>query len=161
MKLSGEYHFDGPQDLVWQTLMDPVTLAGVLPGAEKLEEDIRAAMELKEWSGWQPPIIRTQARDGQGIDDVFAALIEHRAWLDEHDLLDAKRRRAIESRVRDLVQAQLQRTVWSRASVVEGLKQGLDDIAAGKESPYRLARSLVARAHTELTSSTNAPRGND
>lgn len=51
MKISGEYHFDGPQDLVWQTLMDPVTLAGVLPGAEKLERvgenEYEAALTMK------------------------------------------------------------------------------------------------------------------
>ena len=37
MKVSGEYMFDGPQSLVWDTLLDPQVLAGVLPGCEKLE----------------------------------------------------------------------------------------------------------------------------
>lgn len=37
MKVSGEYLFDGPRQLVWETLLDPEVLAGVLPGCEKLE----------------------------------------------------------------------------------------------------------------------------
>ncbi len=37
MKVGGEYTFDGPQPLVWDTLLDPQVLAVVLPGCEKLE----------------------------------------------------------------------------------------------------------------------------
>ena len=37
MKIEGEYVLEGPQDVVWQTLLDPVVLASVLPGCEKLE----------------------------------------------------------------------------------------------------------------------------
>ncbi len=37
MKIGGEYTFDGPQDLVWEMLLDPTVLAQVLPGAERLE----------------------------------------------------------------------------------------------------------------------------
>ncbi|NIU77056.1 MAG: carbon monoxide dehydrogenase, partial [Gammaproteobacteria bacterium] len=37
MDVSGEYVFDGPRPLVWETLLDPDVLAGVLPGCEKLE----------------------------------------------------------------------------------------------------------------------------
>ena len=120
------------------------------PGAERLEEDIRAAMELKEWSGWRPPVVRTQARDGVGVDAVLQEVRAHRAWLDEHDQLVVKRRRAMQSRVRDLVQATLQHEVWSRPSIVERFGQGLAEIEAGTNSPYRLARSLVERARDEL-----------
>ena len=38
MKISGEYLFEGPQELVWELLMDPGVLASVLPGCEKLEQ---------------------------------------------------------------------------------------------------------------------------
>jgi hypothetical protein len=37
MKLAGEYVFDAPRDSVWRALLDPVVLASVLPGCEKLE----------------------------------------------------------------------------------------------------------------------------
>jgi carbon monoxide dehydrogenase subunit G len=51
MKIGGEYTFDGPQELVWQTLLDPVTLARVLPGADKLdqvgENEYEAALTMK------------------------------------------------------------------------------------------------------------------
>ena len=37
MKLEGEYVFEAPVADVWSALMDPVVLAAVLPGCEKLE----------------------------------------------------------------------------------------------------------------------------
>lgn len=37
MKLAGEYTFDAPRDQVWESLFDPVVLASVMPGCEKLE----------------------------------------------------------------------------------------------------------------------------
>lgn len=132
-------------------------------GADKLEEDIRAAMELKEWDGWKPPIVRTRARDGQGIDDLLHALRAHRAWLGQDERLQAKRRRAMESRVRDLVQAALHRELWQRPALARGLEQGLRDIEAGENSPYRLARALVQRARDGETGPTTngSPKRDD
>jgi hypothetical protein len=37
MKLTGEYEFDGPLEVVWKALLDPVVLAAAMPGCEKLE----------------------------------------------------------------------------------------------------------------------------
>jgi hypothetical protein len=38
MELSGSYTFEAPKQVVWNSLMDPNTLARVMPGCEKLEE---------------------------------------------------------------------------------------------------------------------------
>jgi carbon monoxide dehydrogenase subunit G len=37
VKLSGEYLFDGPRDIVWEVLRDPNVLATALPGTQSLE----------------------------------------------------------------------------------------------------------------------------
>lgn len=51
MKIAGEYLFEGPQDVVWEALMDPDVLASVLPGCEKLErvgeDEYEGALEIK------------------------------------------------------------------------------------------------------------------
>jgi uncharacterized protein len=38
MKVTGDYTFEAPQQLVWEALQDPTVLTKVLPGCEKLEE---------------------------------------------------------------------------------------------------------------------------
>lgn len=37
MKLAGDYRFNAPASEVWKALLDPVVLAAVMPGCEKLE----------------------------------------------------------------------------------------------------------------------------
>ena len=37
MKLVGDYKFEAPAAEVWKALLDPVVLAAVMPGCEKLE----------------------------------------------------------------------------------------------------------------------------
>ena len=37
MKLAGDYKFEAPAAEVWKALLDPVVLAAVMPGCEKLE----------------------------------------------------------------------------------------------------------------------------
>ena len=38
MKLEGDYRFDASVQEVWDALFDPVILAAVMPGCEKLEQ---------------------------------------------------------------------------------------------------------------------------
>lgn len=51
MKIGGDYTFDGPRELVWEMLLDPVVLTQVLPGAEKLdrtgENEYEGALKMK------------------------------------------------------------------------------------------------------------------
>ena len=37
MKLTGSYEFDAPADKVWEALIDPVSLAGCIPGCQDME----------------------------------------------------------------------------------------------------------------------------
>ena len=37
MKLAGDYTFEAPTDEVWKALLDPIVLAAVMPGCEKLD----------------------------------------------------------------------------------------------------------------------------
>lgn len=89
MKVAGEYLFDGPQDVVWETLLDPDVLGGVLPGAQKLElvgeNEYEAVLKMKvgpvqgEFQGKvkleniQPPDAYTMQVDGRGAPGFVKA----------------------------------------------------------------------------------------
>jgi carbon monoxide dehydrogenase subunit G len=51
MKLVGDYTFEAPRDLVWEALNDPVVLAKIMPGCEKLvqtgENEYEGALKIK------------------------------------------------------------------------------------------------------------------
>ncbi|MFE9248289.1 methylmalonyl Co-A mutase-associated GTPase MeaB [Streptomyces sp. NPDC007088] len=47
--------------------------------------------EAREPGDWRPPIVKTVAARGEGVDEVVAALEKHRAWMDEHGVLADRR----------------------------------------------------------------------
>jgi len=51
MKLTGNYTFEAPRDLVWEALNDPTVLARIMPGCEKLmqtgENEYEGALKIK------------------------------------------------------------------------------------------------------------------
>jgi len=119
-------------------------------GADKLEEEIRLALDFKEWPGWRPPVLMTEARTGRGVEEVLQALRQHRSWLEERDLLRQKRRRAMESRVRDLVLDRLSHSLWQDTGMRAQLDAGLEAIERGQASPYGLARKLLRHGRMTL-----------
>ncbi|MFJ7422495.1 methylmalonyl Co-A mutase-associated GTPase MeaB [Streptomyces uncialis] len=51
--------------------------------------------EARRPGDWRPPIVRTVASRGEGIDEVVEALEKHKGWMDERGVLvDRRRERA-------------------------------------------------------------------
>jgi len=89
MKIAGEYLFEGPQDIVWEALMDPDALASALPGCEKLErvgeDEYEGALEIRigpvqgafkgkvKLSDIRKPDSYTMRVDGQGASGFVNA----------------------------------------------------------------------------------------
>ena len=56
-------------------------------GAERVEREIRALQSLAlRHDGWTPPIVKTVASEGTGIDDLAAAIAAYVAYLQKEDL---------------------------------------------------------------------------
>ncbi|QDY79067.1 methylmalonyl Co-A mutase-associated GTPase MeaB [Streptomyces qinzhouensis] len=49
--------------------------------------------EARAPGDWRPPIVKTVAARGEGIDEVVEALEKHRAWMEEHGALAERRLR--------------------------------------------------------------------
>ncbi|AZK96536.1 MULTISPECIES: methylmalonyl Co-A mutase-associated GTPase MeaB [Streptomyces] len=49
--------------------------------------------EARAPGDWRPPIVKTVAARGEGIDEVVEALEKHRAWTEEHGVLAERRLR--------------------------------------------------------------------
>jgi len=89
MKVAGDYTFDGPAELVWETLLDPEVLASVLPGCEKLdlvgENEYEGELNIKigpvqgqfvgkvKLEDIEPPTAYTMQVDGRGAPGFVKA----------------------------------------------------------------------------------------
>ena len=51
-------------------------------GADRVVQEILQMLELGEHGAWIPPVVKTVATTGAGLDELEAKLAEHRAFLD-------------------------------------------------------------------------------
>jgi LAO/AO transport system kinase len=109
---------------------------GTSPGARPL----RAAQGD---SGWEQPVVLTTAAKGEGIADLIAALDRHHAWLVESGTLEQRRRRRLLERTREVVDRATRRWVWEETRADERIAGRLDEIAAGRVSPYEVAAEVL------------------
>ncbi|GAA1861916.1 methylmalonyl Co-A mutase-associated GTPase MeaB [Pseudonocardia ailaonensis] len=69
-------------------------------GAAQTVRDLRYMMSLgQQRDSWKAPVCRTVAARAEGIDEVVAAIGEHRAWLDSSGVGATRRRRRAEREI--------------------------------------------------------------
>ena len=125
------------------------------PMANQLKREIRSMMEMLDFSGWVPELVMTQATSGEGIDDVWAAIEKHAAYLQHSGELAEKRREAFTHQVRQLALGHLQRKL--ERELESEVAAGVDPYAAAErvlqnfgvrpdntEDPVRPARSRAS-----------------
>jgi LAO/AO transport system kinase len=99
--------------------------------------------EAREAGAWRPPIVKTVAARGEGVDELVEALEKHRAWMEEHGRLVVRRRRRAAQEVETIAVT----TLRQRFGDLHG-DQRLDAlagrVAAGELDPYAAADELVA-----------------
>jgi LAO/AO transport system kinase len=99
--------------------------------------------EAREPGDWRPPIVKTVAARGEGVDEVVEALEKHRAWLAETGELAARRRR----RAADEIEAIALAALRARIGDLHGdqhLGALAERVATGQLDPYGAADELIA-----------------
>ncbi len=114
-------------------------------GADQVRRDLRGMLALAERpeGAWKPPIVKTVAQRGEGLDRVATEIDRHRAWLASADQLETRRTR----RARDEIEAIAVTALRGRWGDVHGRSE-LDQLAAavvaGESDPYAAADQLLA-----------------
>ncbi|MFE6457362.1 methylmalonyl Co-A mutase-associated GTPase MeaB [Streptomyces cinereoruber] len=99
--------------------------------------------EARAPGDWRPPIVKTVAARGEGVDEVVEALEKHRAWMEEHGVL-AGRRRARASREVETIAVTALRERIGDLRGDRRLDALAERITAGDLDPYAAADELVA-----------------
>jgi LAO/AO transport system kinase len=104
-------------------------------GADRLEREILALQSLSTRpDGWVPPIIRTIATDGQGIDETLAAV---RSFLDRA----GGKNRAVANwtlRLREMLRERL----MERFANID-FQAGAEEVAARRSDPYTIVHAWM------------------
>ncbi|MFB7026134.1 MULTISPECIES: methylmalonyl Co-A mutase-associated GTPase MeaB [unclassified Streptomyces] len=115
-------------------------------GADATARELNHMLGLGESRGpgdWRPPIVKTVAARGEGVDEVVEALEKHRAWMEEHGVL-AERRRTRASREVETIAVTALRERIGDLRGDRRLDALAERITAGGLDPYAAADELVA-----------------
>ncbi|MBD0710717.1 MULTISPECIES: methylmalonyl Co-A mutase-associated GTPase MeaB [unclassified Streptomyces] len=99
--------------------------------------------EARAPGDWRPPIVKTVAARGEGVDEVVEALEKHRAWMEEHGVL-AERRRARAAHELETIAVTALRERIGDLSGDRRLDALAERIVAGELDPYAASDELVA-----------------
>jgi len=119
-------------------------------GAERVEREIRALQSLAvRGDNWTPPIVKTVASEGAGIDELAAAISDYEVYLQKENLILQKKAQNWQDRLLEMLRdALLER---AREQLGNGAVAGYAaEIAEHKRDPYALVEEIVGKlAKTE------------
>ncbi|KAA0255359.1 methylmalonyl Co-A mutase-associated GTPase MeaB [Acidobacteria bacterium ACD] len=112
-------------------------------GADKVVQEILQMLELGERGAWVPPVLKTVARDGTGVEDLADALHEHRGFL-AGPAGAGRRRERTRRRIESIVRERLLSELSALSSGDGGLDAHAALVEARREDPIAAAESLLA-----------------
>ncbi|KQS57930.1 transporter [Geodermatophilus sp. Leaf369] len=113
-------------------------------GADRTARELRSMLTMAPASGWTPPVLRTVAARDEGIDEVLAAVEDHRDWLASSGEGVRRRRVRAAREVEAIAVGELRRRMGDvgGAAAIDALA---DRVVAGELDPYAAADELVGR----------------
>jgi LAO/AO transport system kinase len=114
------------------------------PGAERMQKDLEYVLHLRESTlKWYPKVYQTIANQGQGTEELWQELINHRSFLESENHLLEKRDRRLKNRIETIIRERIEIQFWNESrkqilkSYLENEKENL--------SPYLLAERMLEK----------------
>ena len=116
------------------------------PGADETVRDLAQMLTLgQSRGGWKPPIVRTSAASGEGIDELVRAVDRHREWAASSGEGDRRRAEAARVEVEGLLRDALVKRLEDRVGA-ERVRRAVDRVAARELDPYAAVAELLRDA---------------
>ncbi|MFZ0273550.1 MAG: methylmalonyl Co-A mutase-associated GTPase MeaB [Acidobacteriaceae bacterium] len=112
-------------------------------GADRVEQEIRGLQSLaSEHPDRTPPIVRTIATSGEGIDALTAAIREMEQWLHTENRLARRRTQHWQRRLEAMLRTELMRRARQNGFDTKLLHFHAARIASGQQDPWQLVAQL-------------------
>jgi len=123
-------------------------------GADRVEQEIRALQSLApDHPVHTPPVIRTTATTGDGIEALVAAINEMQQWLLQENRLGARRARHWQRRLDAMLRTELMRRARQNGFDAKILHFHAARIASGQQDPWQLVAQLTEKVFAPGNSS--------
>ncbi|MFZ0804980.1 MAG: methylmalonyl Co-A mutase-associated GTPase MeaB [Candidatus Sulfotelmatobacter sp.] len=118
-------------------------------GAERVEREIRALQSLAvRHDGWTPPIVKTVASEGKGVDDLALAIASYETYLQRENLVLKKSAENWQERLVEMLRDIMLEK--ARAQFGDGNVAKLAaEVAEHKRDPYTLVEEIAGKIERE------------
>ena len=126
-------------------------------GADRTVASIEAMLALQAFpeGAWRPPIIKTEATTGKGVDEALAAVERFRAHTAGSQ--GTRRRARAEFRVRELLAQRFLEHVERRVLEAGEFERLLDTISGRELDPYTAVDRIFTRAWSRAVEGDSSP----
>ncbi|MFQ3285080.1 MAG: LAO/AO transport system kinase [Natronomonas sp.] len=94
--------------------------------------------------GWQPAIVETIAKTGEGVEGFLGTIDEHVTWLSESGELEAQARQRYEAEIKTLLREDTAGLLQEELTARGGLEAYIDRVLRRETDPYAVADELMA-----------------
>ena len=116
-------------------------------GANQVAAAIRSTLQLAPThQAWEPPVLLSQAQSGDGIQELWSKIEEHREFLTATSELAERRSQRRKQEFMEAVEEELSRRLQALVQDEPGLISTLEEIASKKAEPYSSAIEFL-RSH--------------
>ena len=111
-------------------------------GVDDTRRDLEQMLQLSSLDQWEPPIVMTVGTNGEGAEQLWSAILEHRSYLEESGELLTRRRNRIKAEVSEILKRSLEAQVQT---VLEGPQQAelQEKLDRGEIDPYTAAAEAM------------------
>jgi LAO/AO transport system kinase len=115
------------------------------PHAKTMLAEVRAMLHLGAKREWDPPIVMTEATRGEGVEELWDALLAHRSHLAEDGRLEQRRRRSLSAEVFALASARATRHLEQAVRTDPELGRLLAEVERRELDPLTAVREILER----------------
>ncbi|MCX7732916.1 MAG: methylmalonyl Co-A mutase-associated GTPase MeaB [candidate division WOR-3 bacterium] len=106
-------------------------------GADRMVLEIQTMLELRPKNdSWIPPVVKTAAISGLGIEELYERISAHRRYLETSSILEERRRRAVRTEIERRLSEKLQSWLWRRDGFKERVEELVEAVMTRRVSPY-------------------------
>ena len=115
------------------------------PGVDDTRRDIQQMLELSTLGAWEPPIVRTVGPSGEGVEELWERVLEHRDHLTQTGELAGRRAERVDAEFAEILHRSIEVRVAKLTESPES--DALRLRLAGREiDPYAAVAALLALA---------------
>ena len=115
------------------------------PAAKTMLNEVHSILALDTERGWKPPIVLTEAVTGEGVPELWAKIVEHRAHLEESGTLAERRAANLAGEVFAVASARATARLEAAVAEDEELRRLLGEVQRRELDPLTAVREIMER----------------